>query len=208
MTGAAAARTEAQSMSTDAQDAQDAQDEAPTVDASAGGRASASPVGDAVRIEPMLVAHLDAVMAIERRAYDFPWSRGNFIDSLAAGYPAWRLLDADDRLLGYCVCLRGVDEMHLLNLTVAPEQQRRGHARRLLGRLIGECRAAGLPALWLEVRAGNRRARALYARSGFVEAGVRRGYYPALPGAPSTAPGSASPREDAVLMTLDIGRPS
>ena len=49
----------------------------------------------ALRLEPMHVAHLDAVLAIERRAYDFPWSRGNFIDSLAAGYPARRLLDAD-----------------------------------------------------------------------------------------------------------------
>lgn len=164
-----------------------------------------APADAAPRHEPMLVAHLDAVLDIERRAYDFPWSRGNFIDSLAAGYPAWRLLDAAGRLLGYQVALRGAGEMHLLNLTVAPERQGRGHARRLLGALIDDCRATGLGSLWLEVRAGNRRARALYARSGFAEVGVRRGYYPALRDPAAAAPAGASPREDAIVMTLDIG---
>ena len=181
-----------------------------TPSAQAGTAPASVPEAAGLRLEPMQVAHLDAVMDIERRAYDFPWSRGNFIDSLAAGHPAWRLLDAGGRLLGYYVALRGVGEMHLLNLTVAPGQQGRGHARRLLAALIDDSRAAGLGSLWLEVRAGNRRARALYARSGFAEVGVRRSYYPALHDA-ATAGGAlavgAASREDAVVMTLDIGGP-
>ena len=158
-----------------------------------------------VRLEPMLVEQLEEVLAVERRAYDFPWSHGNFVDSLAAGHLARRLLDVRGRLLGYFIAMQGAGEMHLLNLSVAPEQQRRGHARALLDTLLAECRARGLRPLWLEVRAGNRRARALYAGYGFAEVGVRRGYYPARSEAQMPA-GPASPcREDAVVMSLDVG---
>ena len=75
----------------------------------------------------MTVLHLDAVLAIENEAYPVPWTRGNFIDSIAAGYDAWLLVDARQTLLGYFVAMDGVDEMHLLNLTVA--LQRRARAR-------------------------------------------------------------------------------
>ena len=68
----------------------------------------------------MHAAHLDAVMAIEAGAYAFPWSRGNFVDSLAAGYDARVLYDEQGEILGYFVAMAGVDEMHLLNITVAP----------------------------------------------------------------------------------------
>ena len=81
------------------------------------------------------------VLAIERAAYEFPWTRGNFIDSLHAGYHAQLLVDERDRLIGYFVAMAGVDEMHLLNLSVAPERQRRGHAREMLDALLAHCRA-------------------------------------------------------------------
>jgi len=85
--------------------------------------------------------------------------------------------------------------MHLLNLTVTPAQQRRGHSRTLLDALVGRCRDQGLATLWLEVRASNVRARHVYARRGFAEVGLRRGYYPA---------GKAQ-REDAIVMSLPLG---
>ena len=143
---------------------------------------------------PMTVAHLDAVMAIEAAAYAFPWSRGNFIDSLAAGYPARALCDAAGEVLGYFVAMTGVDEMHLLNITVAPAQQGRGHARFMLDALVALCHAQRARALWLEVRHSNARARAMYAHLGFTQAGVRKGYYPAPFGR----------REDAVVMRLGL----
>jgi ribosomal-protein-alanine N-acetyltransferase len=146
------------------------------------------------RIEPMTVAHLDAVTSIESQAYGFPWSRGNFIDSLAAGYFAQVLLDAQRGVVGYFVAMRGVDEMHLLNITITPTQWGRGLARRLLDHLVASMREAGLSALWLEVRESNLRARRIYERYGFAQVGVRRGYYPAPHGT----------REDAVLMSLRI----
>jgi len=146
------------------------------------------------RLLPMGVTDLDRVMAVERSAYSFPWTRGNFVDSLAAGYLALMLVDDTAGLVGYCVAMSGADEMHLLNLTVAPALQRRGHSRTLLDALEGHCRERGLGTLWLEVRASNQRARQLYARRGFREVGVRRGYYPA----------GAARREDAIVMSLTL----
>jgi ribosomal-protein-alanine N-acetyltransferase len=90
--------------------------------------------------------------------------------------------------------MAGIDEMHLLNLTVAPEWQRQGHACALLDALQRRCRERGLPTLWLEVRASNERARHVYRRRGFREAGLRRAYYPAARGT----------REDAIVMRLDL----
>lgn len=146
------------------------------------------------RVRPMLVTSLEAVMSIETAAYRFPWSRGNFIDSLAAGYLAELLVAPDGALLGYYVAMAGVDEMHLLNITVAPAQQGRGHARTLLDALVGHCRQRAARQLWLEVRMGNDRARAIYRRYGFMPVGVRKGYYPAPFGR----------REDAEVMSLQV----
>lgn len=151
----------------------------------------------AVRL-PMRVADLDAVMAIETSVYPFPWTRGNFVDSLAAGYLAHLLRAAgDSRLLGYCVAMSGAGEMHLLNITVAPAYQRLGHARRLLAALIDECRRGRATRLWLEVRESNAGARLAYERLGFRSMGMRPGYYPASHGR----------RENAVVMSLDIAIP-
>jgi ribosomal-protein-alanine N-acetyltransferase len=143
----------------------------------------------------MQYGDLDAVLSVERAAYSFPWTRGNVIDSLAAGYLAEMLVDDVVGLVGYYVAMAGVDEMHLLNLTVTPAQQRRGHSRTLLDALERRCREQHLSALWLEVRASNARARQVYARRGFAEVGLRRGYYPA---------GKAQ-REDAIVMSLPLG---
>jgi [ribosomal protein S18]-alanine N-acetyltransferase len=146
---------------------------------------------------PMGVAHLDAVLAIEAQAYAFPWSRGNFVDSLAADYPAQVLYDEQGAILGYFVAMGGVEEMHLLNLTVAPAVQGRGHGRHLLEAVVALCREQRASRLWLEVRQSNERARAMYLRGGFSHVGVRKGYYPAARGQ----------REDATVMSLPIALP-
>lgn len=143
---------------------------------------------------PMGTVHLDGVMAIEAEAYAFPWSRGNFVDSLAAGYEARVLYGDDGEMLGYFVAMAGVEEMHLLNITVAPCAWHQGHARAMLAALEATCRQRGARQLWLEVRVSNERARAIYRRHGFVEVGRRKGYYPAALGR----------REDAIVMSLAI----
>jgi len=144
---------------------------------------------------PMTTRDIDAVMAIEARCYSFPWTRGNFVDSLAVGYGAEVLVDDDAAIVGYWVAMAGAGEMHLLNITVAPEWQGRGLARGMLDVLEQRCRDGALPTLWLEVRSSNQRARSLYLMRGFAEVGLRRAYYPA----------AAGQREDAVVMRLDVG---
>jgi [ribosomal protein S18]-alanine N-acetyltransferase len=142
----------------------------------------------------MHLAHLPAVLAIEQAVYAFPWTHGNFVDSLAAGHLAQVLRTAQGALAGYCVAMSGVQEMHLLNLTISPPWQHRGHARALLDALVAQCRRERCEALWLEVRPSNLRARSVYRRYGFAEIGLRRGYYPAAGGQ----------REDACVMRLGI----
>jgi ribosomal-protein-alanine N-acetyltransferase len=142
----------------------------------------------------MTVDLLDAVLAIEVQAYTFPWTRGNFIDSIAAGYLARALVAADGELIGYFVAMPGFEEMHLLNVTVAARHEGQGHARRLLAELYALSSGFAAGAVWLEVRESNERARALYLREGFTEAGRRRDYYPAPAGL----------REDAILMTRSL----
>lgn len=148
-------------------------------------------------LRPLTALDIDAVMAIESGAYSFPWSRGNFTDSLSAGH--WmEVLEADDgELRGYFVAMPAADELHLLNLTVAAAWRRRGHARALMDRLQVHARAGGLQSIWLEVRVSNEAARALYRSLGFDERGLRRQYYPT---------GHAR-REDAVVMARDAGAP-
>lgn len=142
----------------------------------------------------MRVPDLVDVMVVERQAYPVPWTHGNFVDSLAAGYPAEVLRGPRHELLGYWVAMPGYEEMHLLNITVAPAWQGRGLAVLMLDRLVAAARAQGLLQLWLEVRQSNERAQAVYRRYGFQQLGLRRGYYPVLQG----------PREDALLMNLPL----
>jgi ribosomal-protein-alanine N-acetyltransferase len=150
-------------------------------------------VADApLRFVPVGLADLDTLVEIESAAYPFPWSRGNFIDSLNAGYLARKRVDESGRWLGYFIAMPGVQEVHLLNLTVAPLHQRHGHARAMLDELVRESRALGAQRLWLEVRASNERAQELYRRYGFRDVGLRRGYYPA----------GTLARENAIVMSL------
>ena len=141
----------------------------------------------------MTVGDIDAVMAAEAGAYSHPWSRGNFVDSLSAGYLAEVVTGDGVGLVAYFVAMSGVDELHLLNITVAVPWQGQGHGSALLHAVQGHASALGLGTLWLEVRQSNLRARALYRRRGYSEVGLRKGYYPA-----------ATQREDAVVMRLSV----
>ncbi len=149
-----------------------------------------------VRLEPLTIERLDALCAVEDSAYTHPWSRANFIDSMAAGYRC-QLLLGGETLIGYFIAMMGVDEVHLLNITVAPAFQRQGWAAMLLDALAGWSRAQAAQWLWLEVRKSNQRALDVYDRHGFRRVGVRKGYYPMHVG----------PREDAIVMSLRLDEP-
>lgn len=145
------------------------------------------------QFEPLTPERLNDVMAIEREAYEHPWTRGNFLDSLHSGYQA-QVLSAASAVLGYFVAMKGVDEVHLLNLTVAPRQQGEGWGRVMLDALALWARGQGAQWLWLEVRVSNTRAQRIYERHGYRRVGERKSYYPAAHGR----------REDAVVMSLKL----
>ena len=151
---------------------------------------SALPRSPEAAFAPITPDALDAVLAIEAQAYTHPWTRGNFLDSLRAGYQAQQLV-AGGEVIGYFVAMKGVDEVHLLNITVAPACQRQGWARVLLDALRLWARGQGALWLWLEVRTGNLRAQSVYTAHGFQRVGLRKRYYPAVDNA----------REDAVVMS-------
>ncbi|MEW6689066.1 MAG: ribosomal protein S18-alanine N-acetyltransferase [Pseudomonadota bacterium] len=144
------------------------------------------------RLAQMREADLDEVTAIEDAVYSHPWTRGNFADSLRAGYQCftWRL---GGELIGYFVLLAAAGEGHLLNLSVAARHQRRGHGSTLLVEVMRVARALGAGKVFLEVRPSNAGAQALYRRFGFRQVAVRPGYYPARPG-----------REDALVLQLAL----
>jgi ribosomal-protein-alanine N-acetyltransferase len=135
---------------------------------------------------------LDEVIAIESVIYSHPWTRGNFLDSLRAGYEC-RTLRLGSALVGYFVLMAAAGEAHLLNLSVSAEYQRNGHGSGLLQEAAALARKLGARSLFLEVRPSNRGAQALYTRFGFRKVAVRRGYYPAHTG-----------REDALVLTLSL----
>lgn len=122
--------------------------------------------------------HLDTVLAIEQTAYSHPWRRGQFADAHASGYWLQGLWQGPE-LLGYLVAMPGVQETHLLNLTVAPDHQGQGHSHPLMQALLQWSLAQGAQSIWLEVRQSNARAQAVYQRAGFVTVGLRKDYYPA-----------------------------
>lgn len=143
-------------------------------------------------VRPMRLVDLDRVLEIEPELYSHPWTRGNFDDSLMAGYRC-SVLECRGEMAGYGVLMLGVREAHLLNLSVGKEWQRMGYGRLLLGHFVDFARRGDALQVLLEVRPSNVAARRLYERFGFSEISIRRGYYPQGHG-----------REDAILMGMNL----
>ena len=135
---------------------------------------------------------LAGVVDAEARIYPFPWTQGNFADSLKAGHRAV-VAREHGMLVGYAVVMLVLDEAHLLNISILPEAQSGGRGEVLLGHLLEDARAQGTARMFLEVRRGNGRAQAFYRRHGFIEIAHRRDYYPANEG-----------REDAIVMVREL----
>lgn len=143
-------------------------------------------------ITPMLEADLPDLMQVEERIYEFPWSAGNFRDSIRAGYGCW-VYRSEGAFVGYCVFMVAAGEAHLLNISIAEAYQRQGYGARLLREILTAARDQGAALIFLEVRPSNEAGLRLYERFGFRHVGKRRGYYPAKAG-----------REDALVLALDL----
>jgi len=147
---------------------------------------------DGPRLSAMFEADLAEVLAIENAVYSHPWTRGNFADSMRAGY-ACRTWREGGELVGYFVLMVAAGEAHLLNLSVSAARQRRGHGSMLLGEAMRLACEGGAEHMFLEVRPSNLVGQALYRRFGFRQVAVRPGYYPAHGG-----------REDALVLSLAL----
>lgn len=144
-------------------------------------------------IEPMRHADLPEVLAIEVTSFSLPWTEEMFANELGPGTVSRmlvaRLPAAGDPapVVGYiCVWLVG-EELHINNLAVHPRWRQRGIARELLRAALRRGREGGADTAFLEVRASNLAAQALYRQFGFEPVGIRRRYY-------------THPLEDAVVM--------
>lgn len=156
----------------------------------------ASPSLHSAVFRRMSADDLSAVVAIEQRIYTHPWTQGNFSDSLNAGYECW-MMESEGELVAYAVVMTAAGEAHLLNISVQADRQGQGLGTAMLHFLFKLARDYRAGMMFLEVRASNTGARALYVREGFSEIGVRKGYYPAgVPG--------QSWREDAITMAKPL----
>ena len=146
---------------------------------------------------PLTRYDLDAVIAIENTIFPFPWSKGNFIDSLKADYDAWLFNDLSDGakpIVGYALLMWVLDEVHLLNLSVTSTRQGKGMGKQLLYWLANDVFERGAISVLLEVRPSNHVAQALYFGCGFEQIGTRRNYYPSFDGT----------HEDALVMRATL----
>lgn len=140
----------------------------------------------------MRAADLAVVAGLEKSLYAFPWSLGNFRDSVEAGYDCWVACHGD-QVIGYAILMVALDEAHLLNIAVAAGWQNRGIGRAFLDFMLGVARQARCQIVYLEVRPSNLAARHLYRDAGFQQIAIRPSYYPALGG-----------REDALFLGITL----
>lgn len=156
---------------------------------------------------PMTVADLDSVLAIETVSHLHPWTKGNFLDSLAAGHWAYcvrpQLKDTikgsylDPSVLwAYCILYPAVDELHLLNITVSLKLRRMGIGVKMMNAIEGVAAQQKMPRIILEVRPSNLGALALYQSLGYEQIGLRKNYYP--------ADSASGLREDALVLAKSI----
>lgn len=148
---------------------------------------------------PLADADIVYVAALEAQIHAAPWTPGNFRDALAAGYSA-RVGEREGRIVAYGVLMLAPGEAQLLNLSVVPDARREGLGRELLARFLDDAARLHAEQVFLEVRASNAAAIALYEREGFVRVARRAGYYPLRAG--------ESVAEDALVMRRSlVGEP-
>lgn len=145
---------------------------------------------DKYRILPLQEENLSKVLEIEQQSYPFPWTAEQFRQELNNPVASVELLWVGEQLTGYICYWLIVGELQILNIATAPRFRRQGVAGHLLAHVFIRCADIGLERAWLEVRASNKSAIALYRRQGFVADTVRAGYY--------------RDGEDALLMVRDF----
>ncbi len=143
------------------------------------------------QFRPATRADAPVLAGLERRCFSDPWPANAFSSALHAPHMQLFVAEAGLEIVGYFVGRAVAGEGEILNLAVVPEQRGQGLGRWLLEQGLTRLRQAGVGEVFLEVRASNAAARALYRARGFREVGRRREYY-------------RHPVEDALVLRLGL----
>ena len=135
---------------------------------------------------------LSAIGLIENEVHAFPWTQGNFLDSIKSNHTCL-MMKLNEEIIGYAVMMFVLDECHLLNISIKKSMQKKGYGSHLLKEVIRQANLAHAKTIYLEVRASNQTAIHLYDKHGFNEMSIRKDYYRTKEG-----------REDAILMGFVI----
>ncbi|MCY0878615.1 MAG: ribosomal protein S18-alanine N-acetyltransferase [Firmicutes bacterium] len=152
---------------------------------------SNQPLESDVIVRDMYLSDLDAVMRIEASSFPTPWSRSAFQTELMENnFASYLVLDFHGRVVSYGGMWIILDEAHVTNVAVDPDFRGYHLGERMMRGLMERAKSLGARRMTLEVRKSNIVAQNLYQKLGFIQLGVRRGYY-------------SDPREDAYIMWKD-----
>lgn len=144
-----------------------------------------------VRVRDMYLSDLDDIMRIETASFSTPWSRNQFQSELMENnFAAYLVLDFHGRVVSYGGMWIILDEAHVTNVAVHPDFRGYHLGERMMRGLMDRAKSVGCQRMTLEVRRSNVVAQNLYQKLGFIQLGVRRGYY-------------SEPHEDAFIMWKD-----
>jgi ribosomal-protein-alanine N-acetyltransferase len=142
-------------------------------------------------IRPASFDDISSIVEIENKTNQMPWSKAQFLSSMEVGHYSV-VMHKDSDILGFAIYSPIIPESHLLNIAIDPAYQGKGLGDKLLQQIILQNRTIGVKTISLEVRVSNLPAINLYEKRGFLKDAIRPDYY------------SGSPKEDALLMSLNI----
>ena len=134
---------------------------------------------------------ISAILEIENKTNQMPWTEAQFISSMEVGHFSV-VLHEKNNIQGFAIYSPIFPESHLLNIAIDPAHQGKGLGDKLLQQVIFQNKTMGVQVISLEVRVSNLPAIKLYEKRGFLKDAIRPNYY------------SGPPKEDALLMSLKI----
>ncbi|AQQ52155.1 ribosomal protein S18-alanine N-acetyltransferase [Planococcus lenghuensis] len=126
----------------------------------------------------MTARDIGQVYAIELQSFTIPWTRDAFYHEVFYNDNALYLVaEADKRVVGYCGMWLILDEAHITNVAILPQERGKKLGEGLMRAAIQAAKEQGARHMTLEVRVSNETAQNLYRKLGFIEGGVRKRYY-------------------------------
>lgn len=140
-------------------------------------------------IDLMKDEDISEVLDISSLSFSTSWSKDSYIQELTNPIAKYLVAKIDNKVVGFVGTWIILDESHITNIAVHPNYRKQGVASTLLKELLSYCKNQGCIAYTLEVRSGNKAAKALYEKHNFKQDGIRKGYY-------------EDNKEDAIIMWL------